>query len=251
MKKLLLSSFATLLLAAQTPNGYTKVIVNGHTFYTPTKKCDSNHTQRLRDCTIPNAGPAANERSDKYVMNAYKKVIGPEGKRIVQKHKYYESSLDDIAAEIAYQLYTQYNQKRADKEPIILTSFVDVHDFNQTSNFGRLLSETLGTHLDRLGMPIYEYRIKNRLVVNKNGEFFLTRDVKGMRRGFVDGYVLTGTYGLSKDRLILNARLVEYQSGRVIASANLDVRDRKLVRELCQNGLCRTSQATILPISGE
>ena len=123
---------------------------------------------------------------------------------------------------------------------IAVTSFVNLHNFQQSSNFGRLLSETLITALTRRGLDVVDFRGQKAITLKKReGEFFLSRDASRLKPKFYNTNIVVGTYGLYGDRLVLNVRIMNNRTGKVIAAAESIITDPKLLAQICQDGLCK------------
>ncbi|MGB3751377.1 MAG: FlgO family outer membrane protein, partial [Arcobacteraceae bacterium] len=57
------------------------------------------------------------------------------------------------------------------------------------------------------------------LSVNPTGEFFITRDIKKINKKISNSYVLVGTFSTIDKQVIINARIMDNQTGRVVAAA--------------------------------
>ena len=82
-------------------------------------------------------------------------------------------------------------------------------------------------HLEKLffnelfirGFNVADFRGQNALSVNPTGEFFITRDIKKINKKVANSYVLVGTFSSIDKKVIINARIMDNQTGRVVASA--------------------------------
>ncbi len=120
-------------------------------------------------------------------------------------------------------------------QKIILTSMVDVHDLRQSSNFGRLYSDSLMTNFERFGWTVIDYRGVQVLAEVKEGEFYLDRS---KLKDFGDDYlVVVGTYGVYDEQLLVNVRILEPDSNRLIVSSNVLIDDEETVK-LALNNHC-------------
>lgn len=135
---------------------------------------------------------------------------------------------------------------RADKRDvtIVLTSMVDVNNLDQSSNFGRLYSDSLMTNLTRLGFTVVDYRGVKINASQKKGEFFLSRkDIK-----MVSGihYILVGTYGVFDQELLVNVRLLNPETSEVIVASNNLIDDPAIVamalHDNCKSLSCQTKK---------
>ena len=60
-------------------------------------------------------------------------------------------------------------------------------------------------------------------VINPSGEFTLSRDAKNLRDQFGVTGVVTGTIISSEEQLVINARVIDSQSGLVISSGQIQI----------------------------
>lgn len=156
-------------------------------------------------------------------VKAPKKV---EKKLVVSNSKYYSintsttSTLEDTVNEIAIQLLDTMKIK-PNLEAIALTSFVDLHQLNKTTYFGRVMAESFFNELHSRGFTVADFRGQKNLIVNADGEFFISRDVKKLSAKVTTKYVLVGTYAKVEEGVIINARIVDNQSGVVVASSRV------------------------------
>jgi len=120
------------------------------------------------------------------------------------------------------------DKKEVHGQKIILTSIVDVNDFSQTSNFGRLYSDSLMTNLERFGWKVIDFRGINVIAKVKDGEFYLDRS---KLKDYGDDYlVVVGTYGIYDKQLLVNVRILEPSSNRLVVSSNVLIDDEETVK---------------------
>ncbi len=135
--------------------------------------------------------------------------------------KHYDS-LNDIIISIANQLLNS-NTVKNKQTSIILTSFVDLNSLNETTAFGRILSESMFNELHIRKFKVTDFRGQDAVSVNANGEFHITRDVDKLKDSVeAIEYILVGTYVPFEDEsLLINGRIIDSISGEVISSARL------------------------------
>jgi len=110
------------------------------------------------------------------------------------------------------------------KRNIIVTSIVDVDNFKQSSDFGRLYSDSMITNFKRLGWNVIDYRGKNIIAQTKKGEFYLDRDA--LKQTPKDSVVFVGTYGhYERNGLLVNVRLLDKQTNYVLSASNVQLND--------------------------
>jgi len=126
---------------------------------------------------------------------------------------------DDKIIELADSLLASSRIAQADMGNIAITSFVNLHNLSKTSSFGRTLGETFFNELFIRGFNVADFRGQSALSVNPTGEFFITRDIKKINKKISNSYVLVGTFSSIDKKVIINARIMDNQTGRVVASA--------------------------------
>ena len=107
----------------------------------------------------------------------------------------------------------------ARKRMTVVTSFSNLNDLSESSNFGRLVGEHMLHELQVRGWTVTDMRLTRNLVVNEAGEFSLSRDIQRIRENLPAGNVLTGTYSLTPDGVLLNARVIDLATGEVLSTA--------------------------------
>jgi len=127
--------------------------------------------------------------------------------------------VDDKIVELADSLLASSRIAQADMGNIAITSFVNLHNLSRTSSFGRTIGETFFNELFIRGFNVADFRGQNALSVNPTGEFFITRDIKKINKKVVNSYVLVGTFSSIDKKVLINARIMDNQTGRVVAAA--------------------------------
>ncbi len=128
------------------------------------------------------------------------------------------------------------DKKEVTNQKIILTSMVDVNNFNQSSDFGRLYSDSLMTNFERFGWTVIDFRGVNVISEVKEGEFYLDRS---KLKDFGDEYlVVVGTYGKYDEQLLVNVRILEPETNRLVVSSNVLIDDEETVK-LAQTNHCK------------
>ncbi len=120
------------------------------------------------------------------------------------------------------------------KMPIGVSVIVDLNSLHETTNFGRLLSEDLISELQRKNMAVVDLRSQTFMLINNKGEFYLSRDIKNLRKQYRLGYVLVGTYSVGDYSTSVNARIIDVLNGFVIASAHASI-PTSIINDLLYN----------------
>lgn len=105
----------------------------------------------------------------------------------------------------------------------MIGSFVDLNNMGTTNPMGRLIAENLMHELQVRSWRIFEPRLMKNFMINEGGEFVLSRDVKQLQDKFGVTGVVVGTYVMSGDYAIVNARVVNVESSMVVSSGQIQI----------------------------
>jgi len=103
-------------------------------------------------------------------------------------------------------------------KPILVTSIADVDNLDQSSSFGRIVSEQIGSRLSQLGYTIVESKLRGTLAVNGNGEFMLSRDARKIAAAHDAQAVVTGNYAAGSESAIVSLKLIRLTDAKVLAA---------------------------------
>ncbi|MBN2331855.1 MAG: hypothetical protein JXO49_06945 [Deltaproteobacteria bacterium] len=115
---------------------------------------------------------------------------------------------------------------------IVVTSFVTLADFSQTSHFGMVMGEQMLSRLAALGFRVRETRLKDIFYQGKNGEFVLTREFTSLAHEMKADLVLVGTYMETRNNVLINTRLVDFKSNEVVSSFDCQLAKNEDIIEL-------------------
>jgi TolB-like protein len=103
----------------------------------------------------------------------------------------------------------------------IVTSFTNLNKLSETTAFGRLVAENTIHELQVRKWKVFEVRLTKDVVINETGEFSLSRDIKKIRELYKVGGIVTGTYSIAGNQVIVNSRVIDINSGLVVSSAQV------------------------------
>lgn len=124
-----------------------------------------------------------------------------------------EASINSLATQM------MQNTKLHTSKSVLITSFVRLDNFKKTSEFGRLVGESLINELSMRGFNVIEFRGQMAVSVNEHGEYFITRNTSKMNEQVINSYVVVGTYSRQYGKIVLNARVMDNATGSIISSA--------------------------------
>lgn len=108
--------------------------------------------------------------------------------------------------------------------PVIVTTFVSLNELDKSSVFGRMMAEKLLHFMNKNGFNVVEVRRAQDLFIKKEvGEMILTRDISELAQLTKAKSVLAGTYVATSNALIINARLIDINTPRILSSYSYEV----------------------------
>ncbi len=120
-------------------------------------------------------------------------------------------------------------------QPIIVASFVNVNNLTESSTFGRMIAEHVGSRLSQRGYHVVELKLRqNSLFVQEGkGEFMLSRDVREISRMHNAATVVVGTYAVVRsnvsgqsapqEKIYVATRIVRADDSMVLSSCDYSV----------------------------
>lgn len=125
------------------------------------------------------------------------------------------------------------NGHGAKGERIILTSMVQLDNLQETSAFGRTLTESLSTTLFKYGFRVAEIRKAPSVFVrSREGELVLSRDMAMLAESQAVHAIVAGTYSLTPTTVILNVRLLDASSQEVLSVAGMELQRTRNINYL-------------------
>ncbi len=119
-------------------------------------------------------------------------------------------------------------------QPLLASSLVNIDNLNQSSTFGRLISEQIASRLSQRGYPFVELKLRHDSVFIKEGqgEFLLSRELKNIGEIHDAASVLVGTYAVTDNVVFVSVRLVETGDSTVIAGHDYQLYNSGIVEAL-------------------
>ncbi|MFC1822508.1 FlgO family outer membrane protein [Thermodesulfobacteriota bacterium] len=110
-------------------------------------------------------------------------------------------------------------------QPILVASFVDVNNIEQSSSFGRMMAEYICSRLGQSGHTVVEMKLRDSIFIKeKAGEFLLSRNIKDIYAAYSAQAVVVGTYARTKKEVLVSAKLVQADNSKILASCDLKMR---------------------------
>jgi len=142
-------------------------------------------------------------------------------------------SVSLMAQELANHLADDDPQAGELADGIAVCSFVELKKLTRTSSFGRYLAEQLMNEFQQRGYSVVEMRKSTSLMIQeKRGEYGLSRNPEDLNPSVTAGAILTGTYTLAGDSVLVTARIINNRNATMLASATLIFPRNQLVATL-------------------
>ena len=106
------------------------------------------------------------------------------------------------------------------RQPILVSSFVNIDDLTQSSTFGRVVAEQIGSRIAQHGYKVIEMKMRTGSIFVKaqTGELVLSRELREISFQHDAYAVVVGTYGASKGTVYLTAKLVRAKDSVILSS---------------------------------
>jgi TolB-like protein len=130
------------------------------------------------------------------------------------------ANLIAVGYTIADKLAENITQFIGPSDPLIVASFVDVNNLEESSGFGRIIAEQIVSRFVQRGQKVIELKLRQNSIFIREGqgEFMLSRDIHELSKTYNASAVVVGTYADGGDRLYVSARIVR-PTDNVIISA--------------------------------
>ena len=116
---------------------------------------------------------------------------------------------------------------------MLVTSLVDINDFNASSSLGRLIGEQMVSRFVISGYSVIEVTLRNSLLVKRGGgQFMLSRDVRNISSANDAQAVVVGTYAVASEDLFVNLRLIRASDGTILSAYDFAIKRNRNISSL-------------------
>lgn len=142
-----------------------------------------------------------------------------------------------ISEDLAVQLTAGLRQPLGDNGRLIMSTMVDIDDLYRTTRFGRTLTEAMATRLFKHGFGVIEVRKASELLIKgQGGELILSRDARLLAGKHNAVALVTGTYALTPETVIVNVRFIDAGGQDVLSVAGLEIQRSRAINALLNSG---------------
>ncbi len=141
-----------------------------------------------------------------------------------------------LVSELDKQITKRYVTKDSPKSNLVMISTVPVFlgNLKTTNPLSRQISEEISSAMSEKGYKLNELRKADILtIIEKEGEFVLTRDVKELLNSSANGVgVVTGTYTKTSENIRYNISVIHLPTNEVMAKSSMTIPIRSELFEL-------------------
>ena len=102
---------------------------------------------------------------------------------------------------------------------ILVASMVNLDNLDESSSFGRLVMQQIGSRLGQYGYRITDVRLRADMAIRPDGEFMLSRDIsKLMQSNYGAEAALVGTYSIAAGKVYCSVRVLRLSDSAVVAA---------------------------------
>lgn len=129
--------------------------------------------------------------------------------------------VEEYIERVATDLINSLGNSNNTHSVIGVTSFVDFNNHLKTvTPFGNRISEIMMNELQQTGFVVADYKVRDTISVEQDGDYVFSRDVQQLNGVETMTHVLTGTIMYQQKGLKINARVVDFDTKWVVASAS-------------------------------
>lgn len=115
-------------------------------------------------------------------------------------------------------LIAQVANKLNPAQPMIIATIVNIDDLNNSSTFGRLVSEQISARFSQASYSMIEMKFREFVYMKQDqGELLLTREIKDVAKNHNAQAVIVGTYALSGEDVFVNLKVIQPSTNIVLA----------------------------------
>lgn len=108
--------------------------------------------------------------------------------------------------------------------PLLVASFVNVDNLNESSTFGRTISEQISSRFKQLGFTTMEMKLRTTIFIKEgSGEFLLSRELSEISNKHNAQAVVVGTYAPASNRVYLTVRVINVNDSSILASYDYNI----------------------------
>ncbi len=172
-------------------------------------------------------------RTDYTVNGSYNELNAVYNTQVIQSQSEYDSSqqftplkhhktLVNYVEQMALDLVDtlEFESDTDTNINIAVTTLVDLDSSLTKSNqLGNQISETLIHQLQKFGYGVVDFKTTQTIDVNSRGDFAFSRDIEKLSEEQMASHVLAGTLIYRSDAVVVNTRVINAHTKKIVASS--------------------------------
>jgi TolB-like protein len=136
-----------------------------------------------------------------------------------------KGNLVSMGYHVADRLISNLKQPINSEDSIVVATFVNVDNLNESSTFGRIISEQIASRFSQRGYKVKEVKFRQDTIYMQDGEgeFLLSRDLRAISEKHDASVVVVGTYGKAYNEMYVSARVINPSNSLLVASCDLSL----------------------------
>ena len=136
----------------------------------------------------------------------------------LQHHKTLSNYVEQMALDLVDTL--EFESDTDTNINIAVTTLVDLDSSLTKSNqLGNQISETLIHQLQKFGYGVVDFKTTQTIDVNSRGDFAFSRDIEKLSEEQMASHVLAGTLIYRRDAVVVNTRVINAHTKKIVASS--------------------------------
>jgi TolB-like protein len=152
-------------------------------------------------------------------------IMGCAAQQPAARSDVWDGNLVTVGYTIADQLADNGSQSIGSSDTLIVASFVNVNNLEESSSFGRMIAEQIASRFAQRGHRVIEMKLRQTsiFISEGKGEFMLSRDLREISRTHNASAVVVGTYADGGNRLYVSARIVRPTDNLILAACDYGI----------------------------
>lgn len=153
-----------------------------------------------------------------------------------------KKDLQDYSYDAADDLISDARFGSRGSVPVLIGTLNDVDKLERSSTFGRMVAEQISARFAQRGYNVAELKMRNSVNIkqglgdpNESGEFLLSRDIGAISGEHQAAAAVTGTYAVAGKEVMVNLKMIDVATGKVISATDFSVPLDSNIRGLIGN----------------
>lgn len=133
-----------------------------------------------------------------------------------------KGNLVSMGYSVADRLISNSKQPINSEDSIVVATFVNINNLNESSTFGRIIAEQIASRLSQKGYKVKEVKFRQDTIFMQEGEgeFLLSRDLRAISEKHDASAVVVGTYGEVYKEMYVSARIINPSNSLLVSSCD-------------------------------